>query len=279
MNIIVVLATLLSVVSSTLALRYPDVKRDVKYSDNYHGTQVSPLDLVANSNKDSHLGNLRICFAQVRDPYRGLENSDSFPTRKFLKAQKRLADGYFSAVADRDEIQSALKELSRFTTFSTPLKKGSRYFYTEHFEDEAKTLVLTTSTVYFDKLSSLYAKILDFGFHSVIFVKEKGSEPRVLVDSSTLSRDGSATLGPYTVSENGAYIAYSYSTKAGSDWKTVRFRNVETGNELDEKLEHTKNPALAWSHDNEGVFYTVRLSQYVLCIFVERKVYDSNGMS
>ena len=58
-----------------------------------------------------------------------------------------------------------------------------------------------------------------------------------LLDPNTFAADGTSALGGYSISEQGAYLAYAVSD-SGSDWCTIRVRDVATKTDLpDEKLE------------------------------------------
>ena len=56
-------------------------------------------------------------------------------------------------------------------------------------------------------------------------------------------------------SKDGKWIAYAIS-KAGSDWLTIKVRNVDTNEDLPDELEHCKFTCISWTHDNLGFFYS-----------------------
>ena len=51
-------------------------------------------------------------------------------------------------------------------------------------------------------------------------------------------------------------IYYSKISVAGSDWMTIRIRNVDTKQDLPDNLEHCKFTNIAWTHDHLGFFYS-----------------------
>lgn len=81
-------------------------------------------------------------------------------------------------------------------------------------------------------------------------------EPNVLLDPNKLSTDGTVALSDYDFSEDGNLLAYAYS-KSGSDWHSIKIRNVRTGKDYPEILERIKFSKTTWTYDNKGFFYAV----------------------
>ena len=54
------------------------------------------------------------------------------------------------------------------------------------------------------------------------------AEPKVLIDPNALSDDGTVSLRSTSWSHDGNILAYGMSV-SGSDWMTIKFRNIETG--------------------------------------------------
>src|SRR5436305_696324 len=59
----------------------------------------------------------------------------------------------------------------------------------------------------------------------------------------------------WSVSEDGKLLAYGLSS-GGSDWQEWRVRDVETGRDLPDALKWVKFSLAAWTHDNNGCFYS-----------------------
>ena len=67
----------------------------------------------------------------------------------------------------------------------------------------------------------------------MIYVQDSlEAEPKVLLDPNGLSDDGTVSLKATSWSHDGSILAYGLS-KSGSDWTTIKFMNVETGQASD----------------------------------------------
>ena len=82
---------------------------------------------------------------------------------------------------------------------------------------------------------------------------------RALLDPNTFSDDGTIALTDMqSFSQDGEMFAYGTSV-SGSDWQTVHFMHVSTGEILDDILTKVKFTNIVWK-GNEGVFYGVSAS-------------------
>ena len=68
---------------------------------------------------------------------------------------------------------------------------------------------------------------------------------------------GTVALSGTAFSEDGATLAYGVA-KSGSDWKSIKFRKVDTVEDYPEELTNVKFSSMAWTHDHTGIFYGVR---------------------
>ncbi|ELS03842.1 serine protease, S9A family peptidase [Xenococcus sp. PCC 7305] len=185
------------------SLSYPETAQD-QQSDIYHGIEV-------------------------KDPYRWLEDPDSEATRAWVAAQNKVTTDYLSQISSREDIKSRLTQLWNYEKYSSPFKRGDRYFYFKNDGLQNQNLLYT--------LDSLDA------------------EPTVLLDPNSLSEDGTIALAGIAISENGQYLAYGLST-AGSDWVEYFVKDVTTGDQLSDQLKWIKFSGASWTKDHQGFFYS-----------------------
>lgn len=164
----------------------------------------------------------------VGDPLRPLEETDSPETLAWTAAQNRLTEEFLAEVPNREAIRERLVELHDYPSQTAPWRKGDRYFFHTH-----------------DGKQNFY----------VLHVADEPCGPsRVLLDPNALSPDGTITVQPLEISNNGHYLVYSLAT-GGSDWRRLRIRRVASGTDLEEVLEDVKFTPAAWDKDGKGFFY------------------------
>jgi prolyl oligopeptidase len=166
---------------------------------------------------------------RVTDPYRWLEDLDSPQTRAWVEAQNQVTSAFLAAIPEREPIRERLKELWNYRRYGVPVRHGDRYFFTRNDGLQDQDVLYRVDT--------------------------PGGEARLLLDPNTLSPDGTIALTGWSVSEDGRLLAYGLSS-GGSDWQEWRVREVETGRELPDHLKWVKFSGAAWTHDDQGFFYS-----------------------
>jgi prolyl oligopeptidase len=165
----------------------------------------------------------------VADPFRALENPDSPETKAWIEAENKLTHSYLSQIPERAAIQARLTKLWNYERYSTPYKKGKRYFFRKN-----------------DGLQN----------QSVLYVADSlNGKPRMLLDPNKLSKDGTVALGDFVISDDGKLMAYSIQ-EAGSDWLTWKLRSVDTGKDLPDIIRWSKFSGASWTKDGKGFFYS-----------------------
>jgi prolyl oligopeptidase len=166
---------------------------------------------------------------QVADPYRWLEEPDAPATRRWIEAENRISSAYLAGIPERAAIHARMTELWDFERTEIPQQEGERVFYRRN-----------------DGLQN----------QSVLYVSEgPGGAERVLLDPNALSDDGTIALMSFDADPQGALLAYSLSD-GGSDWRTWKVRDVQTGRDLPDLVTRNKFGGMEWAADSTGFFYT-----------------------
>ncbi len=165
----------------------------------------------------------------IADPYRWLEDPKSAASRDWIEAQNQLTNEYLTQLPGRQVLQQRLTQLWNYERYSAPFKRGGRYFFYKNDGLQNQSVLYT--------------------------LPDLDAEPRVLLDPNTLSVDGTIALQGIAVSENGAYLAYGLA-QGGSDWMEWRVKQIETGEDLGDRIQWVKFSGVAWTHDHQGFFYS-----------------------
>lgn len=166
---------------------------------------------------------------EIRDPYRWLEDPESPQTRSWIESQNRLTEHYLESIPLRRQIEERLKELWNFEKYDVPVQRGGRYFFrlNDGLQNQPVLYVL-------DRLEG---------------------EPRAVLDPNRLSEDGTVALMDFEASPDGKLLAYGLS-QGGSDWREWRIRDVETGEDLVDRLQWVKFSEISWTPDSRGFYYS-----------------------
>lgn len=167
----------------------------------------------------------------VADPYRWLEEDvrESERVAEWVKAQNAVTRPYLDALPSREAFEERLTELWNYERNGLPVERGGRYFYTRN-----------------DGLQDQSPLYVQAGLEA---------EPRLLIDPNTWSEDGTVGLAQWVVSPEGNYVAYGIQD-GGSDWRTWRVLDVNTGETLDDELEWLKFTSASWLPDESGFYYS-----------------------
>ncbi|MFG6447088.1 prolyl oligopeptidase family protein [Roseateles sp. BYS180W] len=164
----------------------------------------------------------------VADPYRWLEDDNSAETKAWVKAQNAVTDRFLEAMPQRQPTRALYTQLYNFEKFGLPYKEGGRYFWSHNNGLQPQSVLYTARTL-----------------------KDK---PQVALDPNTLSKEGTVALAGTAVSRDGRLLAYGVAG-AGSDWVTWRVRDLQTGQDLEDRIEWVKFSGAAWTPDGKGFFY------------------------
>jgi len=162
---------------------------------------------------------------QVADPYRWLEDDSSEETGDWVDTQNKVTFDYLSKIPYRQKIKDRFEKIWNFEKYGTPFKRGDSYYFFKN-----------------DGLQNQY-----------VLYRQKGDDSEVVLDPNTFSDDGTSSLAGYGFSKNGKYLAYQIS-EGGSDWRTVKVLDLESGRQLEDDLEWVKFSGVSWYED--GFYYS-----------------------
>jgi prolyl oligopeptidase len=166
----------------------------------------------------------------VPDPYRWLEDTYADDTASWVRAQNALTERVLAASPSRVRVRARLTEVWDYPRRGVPYERAGRWFQQRN--------------------SGLLPQ-------SVLYVMDgPDDEGRVLIDPNTLSADGTVALMATEVSPDGNLLAYATSA-AGSDWMTWRFRDIDSGADLDDELAWSKFSGAAWTPDASALLYAL----------------------
>jgi prolyl oligopeptidase len=167
----------------------------------------------------------------VADPFRWLEDDvrESEAVASWVDAENKVTFAYLDTIEERPAIHSRMKELWDYERFSLPAKEGGRYFYSYNNGLQNQDVIYTLT--------------------------ELGAEPDLLIDPNTWSEDGTVALASYFPSPDGKHVAYLVQD-GGSDWRVGKVMNVESGEELADRLDWLKFTDVSWAGDSSGFYYS-----------------------
>jgi len=164
----------------------------------------------------------------VADPYRWLEDPESPETTAWVEAQNALTRSVLD-VPRRSRIVERLWTLFDYPRTAVPVRRGGRYFVAHNTGLQNQP-------------------VLHVG-------ESRGGPFRPLIDPNTLSPDGTTALTAAVPNEAGTLLAYALS-RHGSDRQEIRLRDVDSGEDLPDRILWAKFATIAWLPDGSGFYYT-----------------------
>ena len=165
---------------------------------------------------------------EIEDQYRWLEDFTSSDSQKWVKKQNDFTKKFIDKNKFKKSIAKNLKKTWETESISIPYKVKEKTFY--YFNDGSW------------QQSKLMIKDCD------------DCKPRVLLDPNKFSQDGTISLGGTSVSNDASLLAYAISD-GGSDWRTWKVLNIETGEVLTDTIQWAKFSNATWENDDSGFYY------------------------
>ncbi|MFN3648132.1 MAG: prolyl oligopeptidase family serine peptidase [Armatimonadota bacterium] len=166
---------------------------------------------------------------EVADPFRWLEDSESEEVRAWTEAQNAVTREVLQAAPARERIEKRLPELLSVGVLTPPVERGGRYFYQRREGTQDQPVLCWREGL-------------------------RGEE-RVLLDPAVYEPDAASALDWWYPTHDGQLVAYGIS-RHGDEKSTLGIRRVATGEDLPDRIPHTRFCALAWLPDGSGFYYT-----------------------
>lgn len=163
----------------------------------------------------------------VADPYRWLEDMQSPEVLAWAQEQTHLAESALRG-ATWESLRDRVQHLADFPKIGVPNRQGGALFYM--FNDGVRPQPL------------------------IMRQRDKDAAPEVILDVNSLSSDGTVAVPVFSVSPDGKILAYSVAD-GGSDWNIIRFKDIDSGQDLPDVLERTRYAQLGWLADSSAFYY------------------------
>jgi prolyl oligopeptidase len=167
---------------------------------------------------------------EVPDPYRWLEDGDDPATTEWVEAQNRRTGDTLAGLPGRARLHAELSGLLRAGSSVACSVAGDRVFSLERWGLHDQAVLVVRSA------------------------KAHGPA-RSLVDPHRQTGDTTAAIDWYHPSIDGSLVAYGLST-GGDERSTLHILDVETGEQLSDRIPHTRAASLAWAPDGKAFAYT-----------------------
>lgn len=164
---------------------------------------------------------------QVNEPYRWLENDTSTATAAWVKAENKVTNDYLAKIPFRNELKKRLTELTNYPRYTSMFKKNGQYFYYKNNGLQNQSVLYRQKTM--------------------------TTEPEVLLDPNTLSKDGTVALTNIAFSKDGKYLGYCIA-RSGSDWNEIFVMDVATKQLLSDHIVWSKSSGISWQ--GSGFYYS-----------------------
>ena len=164
----------------------------------------------------------------VADPYRWLEDQSSPETRAWIDSEDKCTDAALGKLPGRDALHKRLADLFHTDSYSLPLERSGRYFFTRRLAGQ--------------DLALIYMR------------RGRTGKDELLIDPLGWSKDHSASATIEEASRDGKLLFYS-RREGGQDEVTVHVLDVDAHRDLPDVLPSATYFSISVAPDNSGVYY------------------------
>jgi len=167
---------------------------------------------------------------KVPDPYRWMEALDSKEVADWVAASNAITEPHLKGLPLRQHFSSRLTELWNYPRVGLPY-------------------MVDTGALFYARNSGLQRQ-------APVYTRTSASAAaRMVLDPNVISEDGSLSVGQWSPSPDGSLLAYGLA-EGGADWRTVKIRNVTTGQDLTDEVRWMRFSDMSWTKDSKGFFYS-----------------------
>lgn len=165
----------------------------------------------------------------VADPFRWLEDQESPETRAWIDAQIAYTHTRLADWPGRNALKDRVSTLLKIDAVGTPVACNGVYLFSKRLADQ--------------DLPVIYRR------------KGRAGVDEVLIDPHSLSADGRTTVSIADVTRDGALLAYSVR-HGGEDETEIRLLDLETLQDLPDRLARARYFGISLKADGSGFYYT-----------------------
>lgn len=164
----------------------------------------------------------------IPDEFRWLERPELEKTKKFIEEQNAVTHPYLEECNLRESLRRILKRSQDYVRFGSPFRRGDKYYFFSNSGLQPQAVLFQQDTL--------------------------DGTPRPFFDPNVLSRDGRIAMSIHAFSPNGKFFAFGISYN-GSDWLEIGVIDVETKENIGERIRGVKYSTIEWTKDNKGFFF------------------------
>lgn len=196
-----------------------------KISNNdLEGKQVEKFK-ISNTIKDYH-------GTKIADPFIYLENPNDPDTEDFIDKQNLQTRTYLDSCDELNTYKKRIKELWDYEKFSVPQKYSDHFYFRYNDGLSNQPILVRTNDL-----------------------ATPAKDCQVIIDLNEIDCSGQTALSVYSVSPDGGFLVYGLSV-SGSDWLTIKIKDLKTKKDLVDKIMWCKFTSLSWLPDSTGFLYS-----------------------
>lgn len=199
------------------------------------------------------------------------------PHSLIIHNRTRIDDYYWLKERDNKEVIAYLtQENDYLTKVMNPVKD----FQNSLFEEmKARIKEQDESVPYKDGNYFYYSKFVEGGEYPIYCRKKEsldGNEEILLNGNEMANGHTYFNIGGFEVSDNEQILAFGTDTISRRNY-ILQFKNLKTGEFLNDKIDLTEGGSYAWAADNKTIFYIIRNQQTLLGDKVYRHVIGTDS--